>query len=539
MSPPPGEVAVVGMACIFPQAPNLGAFWENILGQVDAITDPPDDWGADLVFDPESQANDRIYTKRGGFLAELSRFNSLEYGVMPREVEGGEPEHFLALQVAQEALKDAGYLSRPFPRERTQVILGRGTYINRGYVSILQHGLVVDQTIRLLARLHPEHSREELESIRAELKASLPPFNAETAPSLAHSVMCGRIANRLDLMGPAFTVDAACASSLIAVDLGIKDLLNDSCDVALTGGVQVSTTFPISQLFCQLGALSRKGQLRPFHAEADGTLLGEGVGIVVLKRLGDARRDRDRIYAIIKTVGVASDGKAMGVLAPRVEGEVLAMRRAYQARGIPPESIGVLEAHGTGTPIGDATEIEALTRIFGERNGDFPSCALGSVKSMIGHCIPAAGIAGFIKVALSLYHKVIPPTLHCDSPNPALNRTPFYLNPEPRPWIHCGVEPRRAAVSAFGFGGINSHAILEEVPEEPPVNLHGHWDSEVFVLAADSLRELVQRGKQLRRLLAGDPTFALRELAYTAEQPDQGKSDIPPLDRRRLVWRIG
>jgi acyl transferase domain-containing protein/4'-phosphopantetheinyl transferase EntD len=514
MSPPRGDVAVVGMACIFPQAPNLGVFWENILGRVDAITDPPSDWGGDLVFDPDTDSNDRIYTKRGGFLAELSRFNPLEYGVMPKEVEGGEPEHFLALRVAHEALSDAGYMNRPFPRERTQVILGRGTYVNRGYVSILQHGLVVDQTIRILASLHPEHTQEELESLRAQLKASLPPFNAETAPSLAHSVMCGRIANRLDLMGSAYTVDAACASSLIAVDLGIKDLLSGNADLVLAGGVQVSTTFPISQLFCQLGALSRKGQLRPFHAEADGTLLGEGVGVVVLKRLEDAQRDRDRVYAIVKSLGIASDGKAMGVLAPRVEGEELAMQRAYQARGISPRSVGLMEAHGTGTPVGDATEIEALARVFGGRNGDWPSCALGSVKSMIGHCIPAAGVAGFIKAALALHHKVIPPTLHCDTPNPKLHRTPFYLNTETRPWIHAGPVPRRAAVSSFGFGGINAHAVLEEAPEEASFNLHARWDCEVFILAADSREDLARRGNQLRCVLAGNPSFALHELAY-------------------------
>src|SRR5579871_2353350 len=418
-----GDVAVIGMACIFPQAPDLRSFWENILGKVDAIGEAPQEWGAEVVYDPDADSNDRIYTKRGGFISPLARFNPVEYGVMPKEVDGGEPEHFLALRVAHEALRDAAYLDRPFSRERTQIILGRGTYVNRGYISMLQHCLVIDQTIRILAKLHPEHTPEELTALKAELKASLPPFSSETAPSLAHSVMCGRIANRLDLKGPAFTVDAACASSLIAVDLGIKELRNGGSDLVLAGGVQVSTTFPISQLFCQLGALSRKGQLKPFHAEADGTLLGEGVGVVVLKRLADAQTDGNRIYAVVKGVGIASDGKALGVLAPRVEGEELAMRRAYDTAQIAPDSIGLLEAHGTGTTVGDATEIEAMLRVFGSRKGDLPSFALGSVKSMIGHCIPAAGIAGFIKAALALHHKVIPPTLHCDVPNPKLCQT--------------------------------------------------------------------------------------------------------------------
>jgi acyl transferase domain-containing protein/phosphopantetheinyl transferase len=509
------DVAIIGMACIFPQAPNLGAFWENILGKIDAVAEAPKDWGADLVYDPDSRTNDRIYTNRGGFLGELARFDPLEYGVMPKEVDGGEPEHFLALRVANDALRDAGCLDRAFPRERTSIILGRGTYVNRGFISMLQHCMVIDQTIRLLARLHPEHTAEELRALKAELKASLPPFNPETAPSLAHSVMCGRITNRLDLQGPTFTVDAACASSLIAVDLGIKELVNGGADLVVAGGVQVSTTFPISQLFCQLGALSRKGQLKPFDAEADGTLLGEGLGMVVLKRLADAQRDSDRVYAVVKSVGTASDGKAVGVLAPRAEGQELAMQRAYQREGITPDTIGLVEAHGTGTPVGDATEIDSLVRVFGSRKGEYPSCALGSVKSMIGHSIPAAGIAGIIKAALALHHKIIPPTLHCEKPNSRLKQTVFYLNTEVRPWIHGGPTPRRAAVSAFGFGGINAHAVLEEASDSAGMSVHARWDSEVVILAAESRRELVERAEQMRRVLAGNSDLTLPQLAYT------------------------
>jgi len=463
MSSRSADVAIIGMSCIFPGAPNVQAYWQNIISKVDAISDPPDGWGAEEVFDPDSTANDRIYCKRGGYLGDLARFNPLDYGIMPRTVDGSEPEHFLALRVAYEAIADAGYLDRPFDGGQTAVILGRGTFLNRGSVTSLQHGLIVDQTLRLLKQLHPEYSGEELETIRRELKAGLPPFNAETAPGLVPNIMCGRIANRLDLRGPNYAVDAACASSLIAVDLGMRELLSGRCDLALVGGVNVSTPPTVLMVFCQLGALSRQGQIRPFDKDADGVLLGEGLGMVVLKRKEDAERDRDRIYALLKGVGISSDGRGLAVLAPRVEGEELALRRAYEATDISPRSVGLIEAHGTGTSVGDLTEVQALSRVFGPRQGTVPRCAIGSVKSMISHTIPAAGIAGLIKTSLALHHKILPPTINCDVPNPEfeLDKTPFYINTEPRPWIHGGPEPRRAGVNAFGFGGINAHAILE------------------------------------------------------------------------------
>src|SRR5438045_5323593 len=215
-------------------------------------------------------------------------------------------------------------------------------------------------------------------------------------------------------------------------------------------------------IFSQLGALARRGQLSSFDAEADGTLLGEGVGMVVLKRLADAERDANQVYAVLKNIGIASDGRATHVLAPRLEGEETALRRAYEPADIDPLSIGLLEAHGTGTPVGDVVEVEALRGVFPNRRTESPRCALGSVKSMISHTVPAAGVAGLIKAALALHHKVLPPTL-CGNPNPKLQleNTNFYINTETRPWIHGSSKaPRRAGVNAFGFGGINAHAIL-------------------------------------------------------------------------------
>jgi acyl transferase domain-containing protein len=524
------SVAIVGMACIFPGASDLKSYWRNIVSKVDAVGDPPDDWGADTFYDPNSTENSRIYCKRGGYLGELAAFDPIEYGVMPNSVDGGEPDHFLALRVAHEAMADAGYYgdgARPFVRDRVEVILGRGAYINRGFTNLVQHGLMVDQRLRLLSQLHPEHTGDELARIRRELVAGLPPFNADMAPGLVPNILSGRIANRLDLMGSNFTIDAACASSLIAVDRGMQDLLNRRCDIALVGGVHCSTPPPILMVFCQLNALSRRGRIRPFSEDADGTLLGEGLGMIVLKRTIEAERDGDRIYAVIKAVGTASDGRALGLLAPRLEGEELAMRRAYDACEVEPATVGLLEAHGTGTAAGDQTEARALTRIFGLRNGRPPSCALGSVKSMISHLIPAAGVAGIIKAALALYYKVLPPTLNCESPDPKLEleKTPLYINTETRPWIHGLRSPRRAGVNAFGFGGINAHAILEEfIPGNPSPSPDGGppWDSEVVLFRASSRSELLATCQRIRNLFdnSDDRAPDLSDIAYTLNCPE-------------------
>ncbi len=515
-----GDVAIIGMACIFPGAPTLDAYWQNIVAGVDAIMEvPADRWDPEVFFDPDSTADDRLYCKRGGYLTDLE-FNPLQYGIMPIVVDGGEPDQFLSLRVAQEALADAGYADRPFPQERTEIILGRGNYSNRANVNLTARTLGVEQTGQILRRLLPGVTAEDLAAIKGELKASLPPFGPDIAASLIPNLTTGRVANRLDLMGVNFTVDAACASALIATDLAVRDLLMGQCDLALVGGVHLAAHVPLLAVFSQLNALSRRAQIRPFDEDADGTLAGEGVGMVVLKRWEEAKRDGDRIYALIKAVGTSSDGRGQGPLAPRVEGEVLAMRRAHERAGIPPETVGLIEAHGTGTAVGDLAEIQALTRVFGPRKGIFPTSAIGSVKSMIGHLMPAAGIAGLIKAALAIYHKVLPPSLHCERPNPKfeLEKTPFYINTEACPWIHGSLErPRRAGVNAFGFGGINAHVVLEEPAGSGAASSHLlPWDTEVCLVQGGSRRDLIEQGARLERWLAGAaPGMLLKDLAYT------------------------
>ncbi|MDE3074123.1 MAG: polyketide synthase dehydratase domain-containing protein [Chloroflexota bacterium] len=518
-------VAVIGMACLFPGAPNLDAYWNNILRKVDSVTDPPKEaWDPDVYYDPDFTDADGVYCKRGGFLGELATFDPLAHGIPPLAV-GGEPDQWLALQVARDALADAGCSELDAAtRRRTAVILGKGTYLNGGNALAVQRSFVVAQTLEIIKSLQPELTEDELSLLKQDMRKALPPMSSEAVAGLIPNIIVGRIANRLDLMGPSYTVDAACASSLVALERAISALNDRECDLALVGGSQVWVPVATLNVFCRLGALSRRQQIRPFDEAADGTLLGEGIGMVVIKRLADAERDGNRVYAVIRGVGVASDGRGVSVMAPRVEGEELALRRAYEAAGISPATVGLIEAHGTGTPVGDMAEVQALTRVFGPRGDGLPWCALGSVKSMISHTMPAAGIAGLIKAALALHHKVLPPTLNCDRPNPKLEleQTPFYINTETRPWIHGAAHPRRAGVNAFGFGGIDAHVVLEEHLPGGSVRISdgGHcpaWDSEVLVLEGGSREALLESAGRLAEALSGEgaPEFALEDLAWS------------------------
>ena len=292
----------------------------------------------------------------------------------------------------------------------------------------------------------------------------------------------GRIANRLDLGGTNCVVDAACASSLGAVNLAMLELAAGRCDIALSGGLDTFNDIFMYMCFSKTPALSPSGDARPFDADSDGTVLGEGLGILVLKRLDDARRDGDRIYAVIRSMGSSSDGKGQAVYAPSASGQVKALRQAYELAGVSPGSIELVEAHGTGTRVGDAIELEALERVYGNRNSGSPWCALGSIKSQVGHTKAAAGAAGLIKTALALYHKVLPPTIKVSQPIAPLasGDSPFYLNTESRPWLPRHGHPRRAAVSAFGFGGSNFHCLLEEAGPEPAAI---DWGGDVQILA--------------------------------------------------------
>ncbi len=456
-------VAIVGMAVLFPGAPDLDSFWRNIVGGVDAITDvPADRWDA-RFHDPAERRADRVYTRRGGFVE--ASVDVAAFGVMPASVPGTEPDQLIALQVAADAVADAGGAGvLPGDRRRAGVILGRGGYLTPGLVRLDQRVRSANQVVRTLRELVPELDDDRLERVRAAFAGQLGPEAPESAIGLVPNLAASRVANRLDLRGPAYTVDAACASSLVAVDHAVRELDSGRCDVVLAGGVHHCHDITLWSVFSQLGALSRSGRVRPFHRDADGVLIGEGTGVVVLKRLADAVRAGDRVYAVVDGTGVASDGRSASLLNPDPGGQAQAVRQAWEAAGLDPrdpDALGLLEAHGTGTPAGDRAELRTLADVFGPATG--PRAALGSVKSMIGHTMPAAGVAGLVKAALALHHGVLPPTLHCDDPHPALAETRFAPLAEARPWERpTSGAPRRAGVNAFGFGGINAHVVLRE-----------------------------------------------------------------------------
>ncbi|MFA6262792.1 MAG: type I polyketide synthase, partial [Bacteroidia bacterium] len=443
-----------------------------------------------------------------------------------------------------DALADAGYLGPEVDHNDTGVILGHSTYLHRGQVTVIQTDIVLDQTMELVKAAMPHLGETELAQMRAVLAKKIPPMNSDTAPGLVPNVMTGRIANRLNLKGPNYLVDAACSSSLLAVGAAIDELRAGRSRMMLAGGVNASLPADVTTIFTQLGALSARGKVRPFEAGSDGTLLGEGLGVVVLKRLGDALADGDRVYAVLRGVGQSSDGRGTGLLAPSQEGETLAIRRTYAAAGIDPATIGLVEAHGTGIPLGDKTEIASLKAAFGERNTPIGIKALGSVKSMISHCIPAAGVASLIKMSLALHHKVLPPTL-CNEVNPELgiDKTPFYVNTQTAPWIAQLGKPRRAAVNAFGFGGTNSHAIVEQAPADAraPKKLT-EWPAELCVFSADSDEALVAKLEQTGVALGHNPGWRLAEVSAAlarADKAQQHRMTIVAKDVAGLAKSIG
>nr|WP_050375103.1 type I polyketide synthase [Streptomyces acidiscabies] len=457
------------MSVLFPGAPDLDTYWQNLRDGVDAVGEvPAGRWDADY-YRPGTAAEpavaDRVYCRRGGFVDGLAEVEVTRFGIMPTSVAGTEPDQLIALHVAAAALDDAGGTARLPDRQRVGVVLGRGGYLTPGLVRLDQRVRTAGQLVRTLGELLPDLSAGQLDRVREAFTERLGPDSPEAAIGLVPNLAASRVASRLDLRGPAYTVDAACASSLVAVDQAVGELASGRCDLMLAGGVHHCHDITLWSVFSQLRALSPSERIRPFHRDADGILIGEGTGVVVLKRLADAERDGDRVYAVIRGTGISSDGRASGLVNPDPGGQARAVRQAWRAAGLDPSepgSLGLLEAHGTATPAGDGAELATLAEVFGGPLDD-GGAVIGSVKSMIGHAMPAAGVAGLVKAALAIHHGVLLPTLHCDDPHPALARTRFRPLEKAEPWEG---EVRRAAVNAFGFGGINGHVVLESPTRE-------------------------------------------------------------------------
>lgn len=513
-APAPLDIAVIGMACMFPQAPDLAAFWANVVAGHDAVTEvPPERW------DPAvHHADGNTTSKWGGFLPRIP-FDPLRYGIPPASLGSVEPVQLLSLEAARRALDDAGYgdTGREFDRSRTSVVFGA------------EAGSDLSNAATLRAVLPSYYGK-----VPDGLETQLPRLTEDSFPGMLANVISGRIANRLDLGGANYTVDAACASSLAAVDVACKELVAGTSDVVLCGGADLHNGINDYVLFSSVHALSPTGRSRAFDSSADGIALGEGVACVVLKRLADAERDGDRIYGVIKGLGSSSDGRSLGLTAPRPEGQRAALERAYRNARVSPAEVGLVEAHGTGTVVGDRTELTVLGEVFTAAGADTGGCSLGSVKSQIGHTKCAAGLAGLIKTTLALYTGIKPPTLHLQRPNAAWREgeSPFAFHTRARPWAAPAGE-RVAGVSAFGFGGTNFHVVIGAHGDSvPPRQALDAWPAELFLFRGKDLAAAHRAiGELLTAAEAEGRPWRLRDLALSAA----GRADTSPEPVRAAI----
>ncbi|MDZ8226338.1 polyketide synthase [Nostoc sp. ChiVER01] len=491
-------IAIVGMASLLPQARNLREYWQNIVNKIDCITDvPATHWSVEDYYDPNPRTTeDKTYCKRGGFLPEVD-FNPMEFGIPPSILEVTDVSQLLSLVVAKEAMEDAGYgEKREFNREMVGVILGVAMAKQLG----MPLSARLEYPIWEKALKSSGLSDEDTQKIVDKIRSAYVKWDENAFPGMLANVVAGRIANRLNFGGMNCVVDAACASSFGALKMAISELVEHRSDMMLTGGVDTDNTIMAYISFSKTPAVSPSENVKPFDAKSDGMMLGEGIGMIVLKRLEDAERDNDKIYAVIKGIGTSSDGRYKSIYAPRKEGQVKALERAYEDAGFSPATVGLMEAHGTGTMAGDPTEFGSLKDFFDVHDDKKQHIALGSVKSQIGHTKAAAGAASLIKTALALHHKVLPPTINITEPNPKLSikTSSFYLNTETRPWIRPeGEAPRRAGVSSFGFGGTNYHVVLEEYEADQNQAYRLHSDASEVLLFAPTVDQLLSKSEEI------------------------------------------
>jgi acyl transferase domain-containing protein/thioesterase domain-containing protein len=486
--PGPG-IAIVGMAGCFPGAPDVRAFWRNLREGVEGITRFTDARLREAGV-PEATLRDPAYVKAGGVVEGIERFDAGFFGYSPAEARMMDPQHRRFLECAWEALESAGHPPERFPGPI-------GVYAGASANTYLLH--------HLLARPgglgRHDSAADYIQSMLGNAADFLPT----------------RVSYKLDLRGPSLNVQTACSTSLSAIVLACQSLMAYQCDLALAGGVSIRVPHTSGYLYQEGGILSPDGHCRAFDARAGGTVPGNGWGLVVLRRLEDALEDGDHIHAILRGWALNNDGAAkVGFTAPSVEGQAEAIATAQAVAGVGPEDISYIEAHGTGTALGDPIEVEALTQVFRAATERRGFCGLGSVKSSIGHLDSAAGVAGLIKTVLALEHRLLPPTLHVQQPHPRIGfeRTPFYVNTTPRPWERTA-GPRRAGVSAFGIGGTNAHVVLEEAPELPeaPATRRHH----LLVLSARSPEALDTARGNLQAHLGEEPGVSLDRVAWTLQ----------------------
>ncbi|MER6957548.1 SDR family NAD(P)-dependent oxidoreductase [Streptomyces sp. NPDC000618] len=483
------DIAVIGMAGRFPGAPDLDRFWSNIRDGVESVAFFDD---AELLAAgvPEEEFSRPGYVKAGARAEGVDLFDAEFFGYTPREATIMDPQHRIFLELAWEAVEHSGY-------DPGRIEESVGVFGGAGTSAYLPH---------VFANL--------------ESGASIGASNVGLGNELGF--LTTRVSYKLDLHGPSVPVHTACSSSLVAVHLACQSLLNHECGMAIAGGVAFKVPPGKGYQYQESGILSPDGHCRPFAADSRGTVFNNGAGVVVLKRLDDALRANDTVYAVVKGTAVNNDGSAKASFtAPGVAGQAAVVLEALEIAGVGAEDISYVEAHGSGTRIGDSIEVEALTRAFGASSDRTGFCAIGSVKSNVGHLDAAAGIAGLLKTTLALRHRTLPPTVHFRHANPAIDfpRTPFHVQDATVPWDTPDGAPRRAGVSAFGFGGTNAHVVLEQAPEPgPPTPAR---PSQVLVLSARTPQALEQATDRLAgQLRRADPSLA--DVAFTLAQGRKG-----------------
>ncbi len=476
-------IAIIGIGCRLPGASNPQEFWQLLCDGVDAITEVPKTrWDLDKYYDADPAVPYKMSTRWGGFLDQIDQFDPMFFGIAPREVNSMDPQQRLLLETAWEALEDGGQIPKQLSGSKTGVFIG-----------ISSHDY-------------------------STLAASDDPY------SLTGNTGCiaaNRLSYLFNFRGPSFSIDTACSSSLVAIHLACQSLWSGECTLALAGGVQALLSPTLSVTFSKAGLLSPEGRCKSFDAQANGYVRSEGAGVVVLKPLSQAQKDGDAIYAVILGSAVNQDGKSNGLSAPNPEAQEAVLREAYQNAAVSPGQVQYVEAHGTGTRLGDPMELKALGAVLSENRKPGSTCAIGSVKTNVGHSETAAGITGLIKVALSIKHQQIPPSLHFKDPNPYIDfdAIPVRIQQTLDPWptSETDSELALAGISSFGFGGTNAHVVLQEAPRKLSSKFSAVQPKfHLLALSAKSEQALKDLGARYQTFLSDRPMISLADVCYTA-----------------------
>ena len=479
-------IAIIGIGCRFPGGvSDTATYWNLLTAGQDAISEvPPNRWNLEEWFDEDPDTPGKMYSRWGGFLDNLDEFDPAFFGISPLEAKSIDPQQRLLLEVSWEALENAGMTKQALFNSNT------GVYV--GLYGAEYQTLAVKDAEKL---------------------------NAYSFLGTLHSATAGRLSYWLGLKGPNIAIDTACSSSLVSVHMAVQALRNSECSMALAGGVNMILSPEGTVYLSQLKGLSPTGRCHAFSAAGDGFVRSEGCGMVVLKRLSDAQQDGDHILALIKGSAVNQDGQSNGFTAPNGPSQQAVIRKALQQAAIEPQQVDYIEAHGTGTPLGDPIEVHALAKVLSENREAHKPIKIGSVKSNIGHTEAAAGIAGLIKVVLCLQHQQIPPSIHFDQPNPHIQweDIPVQVVRQLSPWKRSDEKPRIAGLSGFGLSGTNAHIILEEAPlaptDEDKTALPPR-QQQLFVLSANEEAALLMQAQQLIQLIQKQPDIQPQALAY-------------------------